>query len=75
MTKLGGFVGAVLLIALLLTEGPRIDFLNDVNNDFVATAIIVAVGVIGALLGSGLVRQLKNRHTGHSAGTGSGALR
>ena len=71
MTKLGGLVGAVLLIALLLSEGPRIDFLNDVTNDFVATAIIVAVGVIGAFLGSGLVRRLRNRHTSRAASTGA----
>jgi hypothetical protein len=61
VTKLGGLVGAVLLIALLLSVGDHVDFLADIHNDFVATAIITAVGVVGWLIGSWTVRRLTNR--------------
>jgi hypothetical protein len=61
VTKLGGLVGAVLLIALLLSVGDHVDFLADIHNDFVATAIITAVGVIGWLIGSWTARRLTNR--------------
>jgi hypothetical protein len=61
VTKLGGLVGAFRLIALVLYLGDHIDWLADIKNDIVVSAILTAVGVIGWLIGSRAARRLTNR--------------
>lgn len=61
MTKLGGIVGAFLLIALVLYLGDHIDWLADIKNDLVVSAVLTAVGVIGWLIGSRVVLRLRHR--------------
>jgi hypothetical protein len=61
VTKLGGLVGAFLLIALVLYLGDHIDWLADIKNDIIVSAILTAVGVIGWLIGSQAVGRLTNR--------------
>ena len=67
VTKLGGLIGAVLLIALLLYVGDHIDWLADVQNDVIASAIITAVGVVGWLIGSRTVWRLTHRRARDTA--------
>jgi hypothetical protein len=67
VTKLGGLIGAVLLLALVIYVGDRIDWLADIKNDFVATAILTAVGVIGWMFGSRTARRLAHRRARGSA--------
>jgi uncharacterized membrane protein YfcA len=62
VTKLGGLVGAVLLIALVLFVSDRVDWLAGPKNDLIVSAILTAVGVIGWLIGSRTVRRLTNRN-------------
>jgi hypothetical protein len=61
VTKLGGLIGAVLLFALVIYVGDRIDWLADIQNDYIATAILTAVGVVGWLIGSRTARRLTHR--------------
>ena len=61
VTKLGGLIGAVLLIALVLYAGDHIDWLADIKNDLVVTVLLTAVGVIGALIGSLTVGRFTHR--------------
>jgi len=67
VTKLGGLIGAAVLIALVLFVGDRIDWLADIKNDLIVTAILTAVGVIGWLIGSSTVRRLTHRRARDTA--------
>jgi uncharacterized membrane protein YfcA len=60
VSKLGGLAGAILLIALVMYVGDRIDWTAD-QSDYVGSAVFVAAGVIGALVGSRIVRRLTRR--------------
>lgn len=64
VTKLGGVIGFVIGFLLSFIIGDHIDVLADNNSalsDYIATAVGIAVGVGGAVVGSLTVRRLQTR--------------
>jgi uncharacterized membrane protein YeaQ/YmgE (transglycosylase-associated protein family) len=61
VTKLGGVIGFVLGFALTIYVGDHISWVSR-QSDFAGTATATAFGIVGAALGSHLVRRLMDRH-------------
>ena len=69
MVKLGGFVGAVLAVAIVwtFTEWLYVDTFAGSVSDAVEVVITAVAAVIGWLAGSRLVRRLGNRSSSAAA--------
>jgi hypothetical protein len=69
VTKLGGFIGAILGAALILYVGDHIDFLSR-QSDYMGTAAAIVFAVGGWVVGSRLAQRLRTRRATRSPNQG-----